>query len=486
MECTEVSAPISQDAQQKMSDEQWLRAMRKYAGVDDTRRSKGELAGGEYQLAQSLEGRTKADPKRFALLALQMNDELPSSYFDAILRGIANWVPDKNAPDTTQITTSEAAALVRRVHALPGRPCGRSVSNLVQRWKGRNWPTEIIEAVAWYAVNDSDPDKEQWQQLAYNGKPYYGGEPYTAGINSTRGEAAGAIQQLLFDAPERFPLLEKAVNSLAHDKSVAVRSCALGILLPLLNVDAAMAIQWFKECVDTDPAILSTPNVERFIKYAGYRDYISIHPILQVMLNSEVPSVAEAGSRQTCVLSLTVEGAALDAERVQGSDAVMRKAAADVYARNVAHKTVGHICRCRLKPFFVDEDDEVRAEAASAFHQIADLTTPDQADLLAAFLDGNPGRKALEPVVRALEDSPVQLPDLVCRFVKLCIEAFRAEAGDIRTWGAAVAMDLSKIVVRLYSQTENSHIQSQCLDLIDEMERSNFMGLSDELRKLDR
>jgi len=92
----------------------------------------------------------------------------------------------------------------------------------------------------------------------------------------------------------------------------------------------------------------------------------------------------------------------------------------------------------------------------------------------------------LEQAVRALEDSPVQLPDLVCKLAESCVKTFGTEAGDVRTSAAAVAMDLSKIVVRLYSQTENKDTQSRCLDLIDAMERNNFMGLSDELQRLDR
>lgn len=47
-------------------------------------------------------------------------------------------------------------------------------------------------------------------------------------------------------------------------------------------------------------------------------------------------------------------------------------------------------------------------------------------------------------------------------------------------------MYLSKIVVRLYAQTEDRAIQSRCLNLIDDMEKYHFMGLSDELRRLDR
>ncbi len=47
-------------------------------------------------------------------------------------------------------------------------------------------------------------------------------------------------------------------------------------------------------------------------------------------------------------------------------------------------------------------------------------------------------------------------------------------------------MDLSRIVIRLYAHTRDSAIQSRCLDMIDEMERHHFFGLSAELQRLDR
>lgn len=164
----------------------------------------------------------------------------------------------------------------------------------------------------------------------------------------------------------------------------------------------------------------------------------------------------------------------------------MRKAAADVYSTNADHEEVGAECRRLLRPFLADPDDSVRAEAASVFRNVANLETPDQVELLEAFLAAAPGPDALEPVVRALEDSPIQLPDLVCRLAEQCIEAYRDEAGDLSKGGSMVSMDLSKIIVRLYAQTEGRTIQSRCLDLIDEMERHHFYGLYEELQRLDR
>jgi len=204
------------------------------------------------------------------------------------------------------------------------------------------------------------------------------------------------------------------------------------------------------------------------------------------MLNCAHQSAVEAAARQVALLALDVVQAEPDAAYVRTGDEVMRKAAAHVYAVNVAHPTVGERCRTLLVPFFADPSKDVRDEAAEAFRHLAELSTNQQALLLSGFLESKPGPEAMETVVRVIEQSPVQLPDLVCDLIESAVSLYRDEGGDMSKRGAAVAYELSKIVVRLYAQTEDPRIKKRCLDLIDEMEKYNFLGLADELVQLDR
>lgn len=480
-----VGPPIPPQAQAKMSDEQWLKAMRKYAGVQHRHDRPTISSGGEQQLANSLQDQSKNDPVRFIALAEQMADDLPSSYFDGILLGVAN-TSTPNATAKSSPNLDQMVSLIRRVHRIPNKPCGRWIAFLIEKWPGQIWPEDVIDAVRWYAVNDPDPEKELWKAKSARGQVYYGGDVHSAGMNSVRGSIAGAIAHLLFDNPARLERLRDGLDHLVHDKSIAVRSCTVEPLLAVLNSDTSLAISWFTECVSADAVLLGTRDVERFLYFAGHRDYQAVRPIFQTMLSSTNTEVVASASRQICLAALSLGQAKNDAESVRNGIAAMRKAAADVYAENVANETVGAVCRDLLIQFLTDEDEEVRVEAASAFRRISQIATAEQAKLLKAFLGGNPDQDALEEVVRALEDSPVQLPDLVCRLVEQCIDAFRDVASDISKAGSMAAMDLSKIVIRLYTQTEDAGIRSRCIDLIDKMELYSFIGLSDELQRLDR
>jgi hypothetical protein len=481
-----IGSPVPQEALEKMSDDQWLGAMRKYAGVQHGLNRDIRRSGGEIQLAQALGNEAKENPKRFVRLVLRMPNDLPWSYFDSLVRGIAEASRTEEERSTPSVTLDDAMAVMRRVHTLPDRPCGRSIAWLIEKLDGFEWPADVTDIVSWYAINDPDPDTEEWRIASPSGTPYYGGEPYTAGINSTRGAIAHAIARLLFDRPDWYDEVREAIRHLAHDHSVAVRSCAISTLIAVLNVDSQNAIAWFTECVAADPLLLTSPYIDRFIRHAGYRDYEAVRPVIQEMLRSSSQEAVAYAARQVCVLAFDVPEAAADAAASRGGTPTMRKAAADVYSTNVAHDIVGSACRELLKPFFSDADPDVSKEAASAFQYVNKLSTADQADLLRAFLGARPNREALEPVVRALEDSSVQLPDLVCTLAEMCVEAYRSEAGDLSKAGSAVAADLSKIVIRLYAQTEDPAIQARCLDMIDEMERHYFIGLSDELQRVDR
>lgn len=528
-----VGFSIPQEAQTKMSNEHWLKAMRKYA-TRGFRFTGGKFRWADrHQLSIALMAQAELDPGRFSGLSQEMPDDLPGSYFDAILRGVAGSIErPKNNSVISVLTEQHAALLVERVHRLPNRPCGRAIAWLMEKTTDFAWNQQAIGDLCWYAVNDPDPKAERDEDSATSKnkdvvqKPGSGStdtgidetelaealdsmDPFDdieaidqspkststpdkkidyhlRGINSVRGAVAEAIGQLLFKRDRLLSTVEPAIDALAHDRSIAVRSCAIFPLFALLTIDAPKAIKWFKESVALDADVLRTPYVERFIHLAAYRDFVAILPILNLMLSSGDDDTVSAAAREVCLLGLDVDSAKQERERIEKGTLAMRRAAAQVYAVNVAHEVVGEVCRQRVKPFFSDEDTMVRVQAASAFEFIANLSTPAQGDLLSAFLKTNPDALALLPVVRGLGDSPVDLPSLVYQLIESCIRSYGSDAGDISKSASAISMDLSKMVVRLYAQSKDRYIQSQCLDLIDTMERHHFLGLTEELRRLDR
>src|SRR5207248_9550996 len=77
-----------------------------------------------------------------------------------------------------------------------------------------------------------------------------------------------SIARLLFADSARYGQLKEAIQSLAHDPSIAVRSCAISPLIAALNIDSVTAISWFVECVDRKSTRLNSSH--RTISYAVF------------------------------------------------------------------------------------------------------------------------------------------------------------------------------------------------------------------------
>ena len=83
-----VGSPIEEDAADKMTDDQWLRAIAKYRSEDQRRFFHNEIRGGALQLAQDLERRVNEEPERFAHLGLRFPVDANPVYLERTLAGL--------------------------------------------------------------------------------------------------------------------------------------------------------------------------------------------------------------------------------------------------------------------------------------------------------------------------------------------------------------------------------------------------------------
>ena len=515
-----VPSPIPESAHDKMSDEHWLGAMRKYAETDGGADLRHER-GGKRELAFDLQTRTTAEPTRFAKLGATLPTDLPSTYFDAILRGVSDY-RRANREEAWGELGDACVQLIEKAHELEKRPCGSSICWLVQNWPSSSWPAGTTAIVAWYAINDPNPAEEWWNKSANNGRRYYDGDPLQAGINTVRGAAAEAIASLLESDSGRFEMLKPALASLSCDRSVAVRTVAIEALGAALAFDPKQALAWFFELAGSSNTILATSPAERFLHAVSGRHYGEVRVLLKKMLGTAIerpkskrgffgsvldtlllrkrkkpgdqaqevdPNVdwkrlATVAATQVCLAAFETPDAGLDADLVRTGNTTARAAAATVYAHNVTDSVVGEECRTRLLVFLCDEEEPVRHAASAVFDRMNALPGYQQEMLLDAFLAGNPPTSALGRPFRALHESELALPRNTLVLVDKWISAVRG--GEIGMWsiGEVYAVEL---VLRIYKQAENNHeLRQLALDQIDKMERLGMNSLGRELKAIER
>jgi hypothetical protein len=142
------------------------------------------------------------------------------------------------------IVTSLKLDLCRKAFEESREQFGSAVADLLGSIE-EPLPNDAIEMLAWLATQHPDPAEEAWLKDAGNGQTYYNGDIHTNGINTTRGRAGGAIQDLIISDAEYVARFGSVFEQMVHDPSAAVRSCVAGTLRAVWHRDAALGAALF-------------------------------------------------------------------------------------------------------------------------------------------------------------------------------------------------------------------------------------------------
>jgi hypothetical protein len=471
-----VESPIPESAADKMTDDQWLRAMARYEDHSLFSKSDGTLRGGADALASLLERQVAKEPARFAALVCQFPDTTHASYFQAVLRGISG----------ANLEVHTVLRVCQRCHQLPNRPYGHSITQLIAGRAQAALPREALDMVAWYAIEDPDPEQERWRTQEPSGGRHAGDDIHISAINSVRGRAAEAVRDLIFHDGSRLGHFLPTLDRMVEDPSIAVRSCVASTLRAVLRHDRDLAVRYFRQLCETADVLLQTPSVERFLHYALHTHFAELSPILTRMLSSILPDAVTVGARQACVASLTLEEAHPLAHRcVSGTDA-QRVGAAEVFATNLREANCRSFCEDRLIQLFNDPEEKVRAAASGCFHGLAGEDIRTYTHLVEAFAHSLAFATHYRSIVYTLGKTTAPLPLVTCLVCERLLEAVGVNAADIRTAHAVDAHQVSQLLVRIYSQNTDPTLQARCLDIIDRMTQIGVYGLEDALEPYGR
>ena len=465
LEAVLVGSPIEKSATEKMTDEQWLRAIKKYDSEERYNWENPERGGGALELAYTLQERVKEEPERFARLSLRFPPDTNPVYLEHTLMGLK---------ETTGFTELKLE-VCRKIYPEARENCGRAIADLLGSIE-EALPDDAVEMLDWLATEHPEPEKELWREKAPSGGVYYGGDILTHGINTTRGRAAWAICALIGRAAsyvERFrPTVERVVN----DKSAAVRACASSALLVIVNHDSESALEHFRRLVEPrgnqtdDDRLLATRDVERFINYGLYEHFGHLRHVIERMLRSGQPETSEAGARLASIAVLLHhdDAEALVEEALRGNSS-QRLGVAQVASTNIDKAEHRLWSEQQLLLLFNDSNREVRQEAASCFRRLEGQSLESYENLINEFCNSAAYREDSFSLLHALEESPQKLPGITHTICEKFLERFSDEAGDMRTHRALDSRNLAKLILRTYHQHQHDEWASQCLDLIDQM-----------------
>jgi hypothetical protein len=157
-----VVSPIKKEAGEKMSDEQWLRAIAKYRTEERLDHWEHPEKGGAWELAGMLREFVRNEPERFARLSLQFPPATYPTYIARVLDGLKGTA----APTLLKLDVCRKAFAESRVE------CGIAIADLLGSIE-EPLPHDTVEMLHWLATEHPDPRRESWEEQATGGEPSY-------------------------------------------------------------------------------------------------------------------------------------------------------------------------------------------------------------------------------------------------------------------------------------------------------------------------
>lgn len=472
-----VASPISSDAAQRMSDEQWLKAIAKH-NADKTNWQ--NFTGGAHELSSVLQQEAQRDPARFSVLSIGFDQSTHPAYSNAILLALG-------AAETLDDGSPLFDAL-RHISSLN--------HNGVDRWLGhalrhyyKSVPLDLVETIVGYASRSMGPKERDPEVSSSSNEDNIGRDIYGSGMNSPRGAAAETLGDLLIHDADgsRTALVLPVLRQLAEDPSTPVRSCAAHLVHASMRHARSDALSAFTLLIATrDDSLFTTHTVIRLIAYVGSENPDTVRPVIERMLNSQVREVRKAGGHLAAIAAIQWGVTDLLDTVLAGSDGAQREGAARLCAHRLTNTADAATARRALEELLNDSEESVRKAVGEVAAALRGERLRPVKQLMSRLISSASFTEALPQLFITLEQAPDRVDDLVLECCQRFIEIKRADSGDIRTGAAGDARYVGELLIRAYVQTTMPAKRSKVLDLIDQLLEGGAFGVADLVAKSER
>ena len=215
-----VASPIAADIAKKMTDRQWIKAMKKYHGAVEHREF---LKGGAEQLSRVLQTLVKESPQRYFPLLQKVSDDVDDAYVYAFLNGLA----ESTAPNEWLFYT------IRRFCQQPNRNIKRTIAWSLEKRAKEGIPSDLIDLLNGYIHGDPGEDEWWWAKGENHG------DVFSSFLNSDRGAAFSALMRI-YDGQnneEAYAKKWELIEFVESDPSTALHIGAIHELTYMIRLD---------------------------------------------------------------------------------------------------------------------------------------------------------------------------------------------------------------------------------------------------------
>ena len=461
-----VKSPIDEATAERMTDEQWLRDIERYDSDNVPFDRENPFKGGATQLAVMLRSYVKKHPERFARLCHRFPAGTNPVYLENVLLGLAE--------------TSAPAELIldvcRKAYSEDSDRFGGSIADLLGSIE-EPLPDEFVAMLDLLAAAESGA-------LLFSDGPIggtRGSDVLTRGINTTRGQVARAIGNLIQRDASYIERLQITLERLIEDRSVAVRACAAWPILTVADRDWSLALALFDRLVEPrenreeDERLLATRFVHEFIIHGLQDHFECLQPVIKRMLRASLPETNTVGARHVSLAGLYQnDDASILVEEALNGSASQRLGVAQVASANIGQKECEQWSEQQLLRFFDDDDSEVRMEAARCFANLTDQPLESYERLIDRFCESEALRENSDYIVSALDKSSHRLPGITYNVCNKLLRWSFDEVNDRTVPPDHNTGAVTDLILRTYHHHQRDECwATQCLDLIDRIYLEN-------------
>ncbi len=428
------------------------------------------------QFSRSLGRIAKRYPKRFGQLALHFPKETHPRYVSAILDALALTNPDSEVPEEEKANWEPASVdtvltVWERFCDLNEREVAVSFCRLIRNRSAETWPDKVIEILLDLAANHPDLEPGKLNiSCDKSAEEATVDTLFQNTINCVRGVAAGAIGQLLWDHSEWLDKLKSGIESLVMDPHPVVRMAAIYSLLPVLNIDSGQAVAWFCRAAKEDERISASRYATSFFNYTIDKYPEQLTPLIQKMVYSDRPDVANTGAKAVTAYHLFYGLFEDEFKDCIVGSVPQREGVAKIAATFINEEKYAPKCREILGVFFNDLDRDVRNETSRMFRDKF-FESPENLALAKSYINSKAfiDDSLMLHLLEKHKESLILYHEIILKICQTISTTLLKEARDVQNRVKYAIKAISPLLLRLYEQAQESKpdIACRCLDVWD-------------------
>jgi hypothetical protein len=450
-----------------------------------------------WQFSRSLEDAAIMNPARFVKLALSFPDNVHPRYVSAIFAALQSTkntsTNQKNVDNIYKAASIEdVVSLIEKYQKFENNSAAISFCRLILERNEEDWPQSVLSKLVDLAMFHMDPLPENlnvhhsnWDGKLQNAKIE---DIFTSGLNCVRGTAAQAIASILWKKGEQLKFFSIVIESLVTDQHIVVRMAALSILLPVLNINRDLAIQWFRKAVDCDPRIVMSRYGLRIINHTIKSHFSTIAPIIQLMIDSNNADIVIQGAEFITGFWVIYGFFEEELHKCLSGTIDQKKGIVKFATEHLVNFETMEKCKDLLSQLIESDAEELSKELSDLFRYDI-MKYPENVELINQYLRSDAFSDSLM-IVHSLKEYEGNLLGF-SEVVFSLFDAFKRHKNKGENSSYRFRHDVEgaiELLIRLYEQSKNidSFVFIKCLDTWDmllEERISEAMVLQQQLNK---